>query len=346
MSAANFNRFSIGLSEALHPRYYSSKHLVAELDSHAGARYNNASLERRPRTGKYFYWMKNYYDIPRDGGSEVLEQVAGHKAKIEENLRTVRHIVAIGSGKGGVGKSTLSMQIASGLRGQGKRVAVLDADFNAPAQAHLGSLSNAPFIPSHTGVSMPKTDEGIGVVSMGTLLPSREPLNLDSSAPTDSHIWRAAKEFTILGQFLAAVEWGELDLLVVDLPPGTERTVQHAEFLGPRTAFVLVTIPTELARGVVARTISGLTNVGARMLGYVENMSGYCCAGCGTIQPLFASGEGFRFSIPCLGRVPFDPQLAALCDGGESIQSRPDLPGSEAIRALANRVYEVLEDEA
>ncbi len=287
--------------------------------------------------------MKSYHDIEGDGGSDVLQQVADHKARLVENLSTVRDMIAIGSGKGGVGKSTLTMQIACVLRAQGKEVAVLDADFNGPSQARLGGLTNSLLIPSLDGVSIPKTRDGIGVVSMGTLVPEPESLELDKATIGDSHIWRATKEFTMLGQFLATVEWGRLDVLLIDLPPGTERTIQHAEFLAPRTAFVLVTIPSELARGVVARTVSGLAKTGSRMLGYIENMKGYDCAECKSVRPLFPSGGDVQFQIPVLGSVPFDPELAALCDRGESIETYPDLPSSKAVSEIASRMCQALE---
>ena len=288
--------------------------------------------------------MKNYHDIPGDGGSDILRQVADRKSTIEENLGLIRHLVAIGSGKGGVGKSTLSMQVASAWRAQGMSIAILDADFNAPAQACLGGVSDATLIPTRRGVSIPRTREGIGVLSMGTLIPDREPLDLDAAAPGSSYIWRATKEFTVLAQLLATVEWGELDVLLVDLPPGTERTIQYAEFFGPRMSFVLVTIPTALARGIVARCASGLQNVGARTLGYIENMRGYFCAECQTLRPLFPSKDAVPFDLPYLGGIPFDPKVAELSDSGESLSKYPDLVCSKAVREIAKRIYQELEE--
>lgn len=273
----------------------------------------------------------------------MLQQVSDNKARIAENLSTIRDVVVIGSGKGGVGKSTLTMQIACVLRAQGKEVAVLDADFNGPTQARLGGLGNSLLIPNRNGVSIPKTRDGIGVVSMGTLVPEPQSVELDESVVGDSHIWRATKEFTMLGQFLATVEWGRLDALLIDLPPGTERTIQHAEFLAPNTAFVLVTIPSQLARGVVARTVSGLAKIGTRMLGYIENMKGYYCAECDSLRPLYPSAGDAQLQIPCLGSVPFDPELAALCDRGESIDAYPDLPSSKAVCEITDQICKALE---
>ena len=117
---------------------------------------------------------------------------------------------------------------------------------------------------------------------------------------------------------------------MVDLPPGAERTVQYAEFLGPRTSFLLVTIPSEVARGVVARSVAALSKGPNRILGYVENMSGYYCRDCDAIKPLFVSPEGrgpenAGLPIPCLGSVPFDPELARHCDQGIPLADSPKL---------------------
>ena len=124
---------------------------------------------------------------------------------------------------------------------------------------------------------------------MGSLIPESEALEFESAAHGESHTWRATREFALLGEILGSFEWGALDLLLFDLPPGAERTVQYADFLGPRTSFLLVTIPSEVARGVVARSVAALSKGPNRLLGYVENMSGYYCRDCNAIKPLFVS---------------------------------------------------------
>jgi ATP-binding protein involved in chromosome partitioning len=288
--------------------------------------------------------MKSYDDIPGDGGSRIVDQVAKQRERIDANLSGIGHLLAIGSGKGGVGKSTLTIQLASALRQKGVRVAVLDADINAPAQAHLGHLEKALLVPGRNGLALPKTREGVGVISTGTLFPEPAQVELGCEPGGDSHIWRASREFSALGQLLATVEWGTLDLLLIDLPPGTERTLQMARFLTSQAAFLLVTIPTELARGVVARTVAGMTRIPNRLLGYVENMAGYYCAECGEVRSLFPCRDVAPFDAPCLGTIPFDPLLAEWCDRGESLNDHPETPCSMAIREIAARVYEVLEN--
>ncbi len=306
--------------------------------------------------------MKGYHDIAGDGGSRVLEQVAEQRTRIADGLAGVRHLVAVGSGKGGVGKSTLTLHLAGALRARGLRIAILDADFNGPSQARMAGVREAVFVPppspegfgvargSHK-VALPRTSNGIGVFSMGSLIPESGSLEFESAARGESHTWRATREFALLGEILGAFDWGSLDLLMFDLPPGAERTVQFADFLGPRASFLLVTIPSEVARGVVARSVAALSKGpfdGAqgrpnRVLGYVENMSGYYCRDCNAIKPLFESPEPSSLEIPCLGTVPFDPELARRCDRGVPFDDPAGTPVGRALERVARQLLERLE---
>jgi ATP-binding protein involved in chromosome partitioning len=298
--------------------------------------------------------VKSYHDIVGDGGSRVVEQVTAQRARIDERLAGVRHMVAVGSGKGGVGKSTLTLHLAGALRARRLRVGILDADFNGPSQARMAGVEDAVFVPGASAVSLPRTSNGIGVFSMGSLVPESAALEFESAAQGESQTWRATREFALLGEILGAFEWGALDLLMFDLPPGAERTVQFADFLGPRTSFLLVTIPSEVARGVVARSVAALSKGSNRVLGYVENMSGYYCRDCNAIKPLFASPEHFdagdpstspSLEIPCLGTVPFDPELAQHCDRGTPLAELPDTPVGRALAHVAQQLLDSLEKE-
>ena len=308
--------------------------------------------------------MKGYHDIVGDGGSRVLEQVVEQRARITDGLAGVRHLVAVGSGKGGVGKSTLTLHLAGALRARGLRVAILDADFNGPSQARMAGVQGAMFVPPPSpeglcvsggsdGVALPRTSNGIAVFSMGSVIPESQALDFESAAHGESHTWRATREFALLGEILGAFEWGTLDLLLFDLPPGAERTVQYADFLGPRTSFVLVTIPSEVARGVVARSVAALSKGPNRLLGYVENMSGYYCRDCNAVKPLFDSGreasplapEASGLEIPCLGTVPFDPELARHCDRGIPLAAVPETVVGRALDDVAQQLMNRLDKE-
>jgi len=286
--------------------------------------------------------MKGYHDIVGDGGSRILEQVAEKQTRIAGGLAGVRHLVAVGSGKGGVGKSTLTLHLAGALRARGLRIAILDADFNGPSQARMAGVQDAVFVPGSHKLALPRTVDGISVFSMGSLIPESKALEFESAAPGDSHTWRATKEFALLGDILASTEWGTLDVLLFDLPPGADRTVQYADFLGPRTSFVLVTIPSEVSRGVVARSVAALSNGPNRVLGYVENMSGYYCRDCNAIKPLFDAPESSTLEIPCLGTVPFDPELARHCDLGIPFSELPDTPVRRALDRVTGKLLETL----
>jgi ATP-binding protein involved in chromosome partitioning len=295
--------------------------------------------------------VKSYHDIAGDGGSRILEQVAEKHTRIADGLAGVRHLMAVGSGKGGVGKSTLTLHLAGALRARGLRIAILDADFNGPTQARMAGVQDALFVPGQKKMVLPRTSNGIGVFSMGSLIPESEALDFQSTTHGESHTWRATREFALLGDILGACEWGTLDLLMFDLPPGAERTVQYADFLGPRTSFVLVTIPSEVSRGVVARSAAALSKGPNRVLGYVENMSGYYCRDCNGIKPLFVSPEPFdsaqgrssSLEIPCLGTVPFDPELARHCDRGVPLAEVPNTPVGRALDHVAQQLLDSLE---
>ena len=286
--------------------------------------------------------MKSYREIVGDGGSGVLDQVLAQRARISEGLAGVRHLIAVGSGKGGVGKSTLTQQLAGALQARGFRLAILDADFNGPSQARMAGVERALFVPGSDKVALPRTRTGIAVFSMGSVIPESRALEFESASRGESHTWRATREFALLGEILESFEWGALDALLIDLPPGADRTVQYADFLGPRTSFLLVTIPSEVARGVVARSVAALAAAPNRLLGYVENMSGYYCRECDAIKPLFASSGPADLGIPCLGTVPFDPELARHCDLGIPFEALRESAAGRALDRIADRLLDGL----
>src|SRR5688500_5585809 len=151
--------------------------------------------------------MKHYHDIVGDGGSKVLEQVAEQRTRISDGLAGVRYLVAVGSGKGGVGKSTLTLHLAGALRARGLRIAILDADFNGPSQARMAGVQGAVFVSSKEKMALPRTTNGIAVFSMGSLVPESEALEFDSVAQDDSDTWRSTREFALVGEIVGSVGW-------------------------------------------------------------------------------------------------------------------------------------------
>src|SRR5262245_51180555 len=148
--------------------------------------------------------MKGYHDISGDGGSRILDQVAEQRARIADGLAGVRHLVAVGSGKGGVGKSTLTLHLAGALRARGLRIAILDADFNGPSQARMAGVERVLFVPGRDKVALPRTRNGIAVFSMGSVIPETQALEFESTSYGESHTWRATREFALLGEVLGS----------------------------------------------------------------------------------------------------------------------------------------------
>lgn len=287
--------------------------------------------------------MKSYSDLAGDGGSNIMAQVVAQKDRIAKNLSSIKHMIAIGSGKGGVGKSTLTMQLAGALNHQGFKVSLLDADVNGPSLARLSGLRKVRLVPGNNGLTVPKTKSGIGVISFGSVVPETEAVDFKSVATGESHIWRATKEFSTLAQFLEATDWGVLDFLLIDLPPGAERIFQFAEFFGENTKFIFVTIPSEVSLGVVSRSIAALRKTTCPILGIIYNMDGYYCSHCKEVRPLFPLQQNLDLNIPLLGRVPFDPELAKICDEGKTIEDYLETPAAQAIDQAAKEVLSILE---
>ena len=271
--------------------------------------------------------MKKYRDIAGDGGSDIVGQVEAQQRRLRERLSAVRAVVAIVSGKGGVGKSALTANLASCLAQGGCRVGVLDADLNGPTMAKMLGVRGQRLVVAPAGVEPPRTSLGVKVMSMDLLLPSDSaPLTWDAETQAEAHTWRGSMEASALREFLADTNWGELDALLLDLPPGTDRLATVASLVAELAGTVVVTIPSDVAHLVVRKSITVAGQVKAPILGLVENMAG-----------LFpgpdAAGLAREASIPFLGRVPFDPALAAAADRGEPFVAVA--PESAAARALA-----------
>ncbi|MGH7309856.1 MAG: P-loop NTPase [Candidatus Rokuibacteriota bacterium] len=270
--------------------------------------------------------MKKYRDIVGDGGSDVAGQVREQHERMRRRLAAVRHIVAVVSGKGGVGKSTLTGGLASALVLTGWRVGVLDADLNGPTMAKILGVRGQRLSVAGDAIEPPRSALGIKVMSMDLLLASdATPLAWRAPTQDEAHTWRGSMEAQALREFLADTDWGSLDALIVDLPPGTDRLATVTSLV-PSATMVVVTIPTDLSQLVVRKSITVARSAGAPVLGLVENMAGLFS---GPAASTLADEAG----IPFLGSVPFDRALALAADHGELLV--PTAAGGEAAGAIA-----------
>jgi ATP-binding protein involved in chromosome partitioning len=278
--------------------------------------------------------MRSYSQIAGDGGSGVAEQIAELEGNIARRMAGIRHVVAVGSGKGGVGKSTLTRQLAAVLAAEGRRVGILDADLNGPSQALLGGVRDIPPLPGDDGLLLPRTRDGVRILSVGSLLGEGEALSWPDTAAGHSHVWRATREFSKLAELLAAVHWGELDVLLVDMPPGTGDVSISLGQLLPRAEAVIVTTPQPLAQEVAARAAIMAQKTNMRLIGVVENMT----------SEVFGTGGGERLAeqigVPLLGRVPLDPRLRECGDEGESlVLADPESETVQVIVQIADAIH-------
>jgi len=281
--------------------------------------------------------MKRYRDIAGDGGSNIVGQVEAQQARLGERLRQVRAIVAVVSGKGGVGKSSMTANLAGAFALAGSRVGVLDADLNGPSMATMLGVRGRTLVVGAAGVEPPAGALGIRVMSMDLLLAGdTTPLTWDAPSQAEAHTWRGTMEANALREFLADTAWGALDVLLIDLPPGTDRLATIVGLVPVLAGTVIVTIPSDVSRRVVGRSLTVARAGPAPVLGLIENMAGMF-PGPG------AEGLARDGGVPFLGRVPFDPALAAAADRGEPyVAVAPASPAARVLRAIADGLRQTL----
>ena len=285
--------------------------------------------------------MKRYRDIAGDGGSDVAGQVGAQLDRLRRRLAPIRFIVAVVSGKGGVGKSTITGGLACAFALDGWRVAVLDADLNGPSMAKILGARGARLQVGAGEVEPPAGVLGIRVMSMDLLLPSdAAPLVWDAPTQAEAHTWRGTMEANALREFLADTAWGALDVLVIDLPPGTDRLATVVSLVPGLSGTVVVTIPSDLSQLIVRKSITVARGAGSPVLGLVENMSGLFPGP----SPETLAREG---DIPFLGAIPFDPALAQAADhGAPFLETHPTTDAARSIRDIASRIRTALEAQS
>lgn len=260
-------------------------------------------------------------------------------AEIKERMSSVKHKLLVLSGKGGVGKSTFTSHLARGMaRDENTQVAVLDIDICGPSIPRIMGLNNEQVHQSGSGWSPVYVDDNLGVMSVGFLL----------NSPNDAVIWRGPKKNGLIKQFLRDVDWGDIDYLVVDTPPGTSdehlSIVQYLKGAGVDGA-VIITTPQEVSLMDVRKEISFCRKVQVPIIGVVENMSGFVCPNCKNESQIFPPTTGGAskmcedLKIPFLGKLPLDPRIGKCCDEGNSFFDEvPDSPATQAYLEIIERV--------
>lgn len=248
----------------------------------------------------------------------------------------IKHIIAVASGKGGVGKSTVSVNLALALSLAGHKVGMMDADIYGPSQPRMMGLSGQPGTKDGK-ILEPMENYGVKCMSMGFLVPDDTPM-----------IWRGPMVMSAIQQLLREVNWGELDVLVVDMPPGTGDAQLTMAQQVPLAGAVIVSTPQDISLLDARKGLNMFRKVEVPVLGIIENMSYFSCPSCGHRSEIFSHGgarlEAERLGVDFLGEIPLDIEIRETSDGGHPIVvSKPDSDNAKVFREIGERVWAKLE---
>jgi len=269
-------------------------------------------------------------ELPQAGGPQVGSQAAPAWA---DRVKEIRHVIAVASGKGGVGKSTVAANLAIALAKQGRSVGLLDADIYGPSQQMM--MGGGQPLADQSGKIYPvEAALGVKVISLGHIIEADQPV-----------IWRGPLLMKALEQFFSDVVWGTLDELIVDLPPGTGDVAITLCQNVPMTGAIIVTTPQDVALIDARKGLAMFQKMDVPVLGIIENMSFYECPSCHHVEYIFGKGGGERsakdLGVPYLGGVPIDPAIVAGGDTGKPIVTeKPDSAAAKAFNELASKIVE------
>lgn len=264
------------------------------------------------------------------------QQAGDEHNQIQNRMSQIKHKIFILSGKGGVGKSTVAANLAVSLSLSGKKVGLLDVDIHGPSIPKIFNLEDKKLIIMGDTIMPVPVSENLVAMSIGFMLHDKD----------DPIIWRGPMKYQMIKQFLKDVEWGQLDYLIIDSPPGTgDEPLSVIQFLEEPDGAVIVTTPQQVALSDVRKGVSFCRNLNLPIIGVIENMSGFVCPKCGETTDIFKSGGGenmaLEMNIPFLGRIPIDPQIVNACDSGEPyIQQYSQ---SQAAQAFSEAIKPILE---
>lgn len=292
--------------------------------------------------------MKRYKDIKGDAGSNILAQVAEQSKRLRSRMDKVRHKIAIMSGKGGVGKSIVTVNLAFAFASKGFEIGIADADINSPSIALMTGIHGKGLRIEDDHVLPAIGPLGIKIMSMDMLLTGDDMPVIWKGPKSNTFVWRGATEATTLREFLSDTEWGKLDYIFIDVPPGTDRFSNVAGLLPELNGVIIVTIPSEVSQLSVKKSIAFAKNeLNAPVIGLIENMSGYVCQNCGDVGDLFHTSSveqmALEAGIQYLGKIPFDKRISISSDKGiPFVVQYADTPAGHVFNDIMERTKRFL----
>ena len=268
-----------------------------------------------------------------NAANKARDSQAQRDAGLKASLSRIKHTFIIMSGKGGVGKTSTSVNLSIALANRGYRVGIMDVDLHGPDVPRMLGLNGMLDLGPSRKLQPMRYSKNLSAVSVESLTPTKD----------DAIIWRGPVKFSAIQQFIADVEWGDLDFLIVDAPPGTgDEPLTVAQTI-PDAKAIIVTTPQEVSLADVRKSINFCKIVKMEIYGLIENMSGFACPHCQSVLDLFGSGGGEKTAaeagISFLGKIPFDQKVVECSDAGASYQARhADSQVSEAFNILAQKI--------
>ena len=279
-------------------------------------------------------------DKCQGSGCSAADQSAARErqeAEVKGSLEKIKHKFLIMSGKGGVGKTSVSVNLAMALAQKGYKVGLMDVDIHGPDVPRMLGLKGMLALNEQRKLTPMSFSENLTAVSLESLIPNKD----------DAIIWRGPMKHQVIRQFISDVEWGELDHLIIDSPPGTgDEPLSVAQTISDARA-IIVTTPQEISLADVRKSINFCKTVNLEIFGIIENMSGFDCPHCGETVDIFGSGGGEKtaaaFNIPFLGKIPFDPKVVSCGDSGSSYQdTNPDSAVTKAFAAMVGEIAKLV----